>query len=102
LINPIIIPADNRALREAPNAFDAISVNVANNPFFLRVINPLMLRVGILNSPIRGHFVCVDRFRVWRGVIVNELVENDFGGIRDNLQPNLSLSLVGSDSTRLT
>ena len=39
------------------------------------VINPLMFRVGVLNAPISGHFIGVDRFRIWRGVIVDELMQ---------------------------
>src|SRR5439155_10931162 len=61
-------------------------------------INPLMLRVGILNSPIRGHFVCVDRFRIWRGVIVDKLVKHGLSGVRNNLKANLAFALDGSDS----
>src|SRR5439155_3963026 len=37
--------------------------------------------------------VCVDRFCVRRGVVVNELVENDLSGIRNNLEANLALAL---------
>src|SRR5205823_2229953 len=94
----LMIRADNGSLQKAPNALDTVSMNVADNPFLLRVINPLMLRVGILNSPIRGHFVCVDRFRIWRGVIVDKLVKHGLSGVRNNLKANLAFALDGSDS----
>src|SRR5437773_11540149 len=94
----LMIRADNGSLQKAPNALDTVSMNVADNPFLLRVINPLVLRVGILNSPIRGHFVSVDRFRVWRGVIVDKLVKHSLSGVRDNLEANLAFALDGSDS----
>src|SRR5438093_1512735 len=94
----LMIGTDDRTLEQAPNAFNAISVNVADNPFLLRVINPLMLRVGILYSPISGHFVSVDRFCVWRGVIVDKLVQCRLVSVRDNLQSNLAFALHGSDS----
>src|SRR6266496_1122177 len=94
----LMIGADDRPLQEAPDALDAVGVNITNNPFLSGVINPPMLRVGIFDAPIRWHFIRVDRFRVRRGVIVNELVENDLSGVRDNLEANLSLALDGSDS----
>src|SRR5437868_1860412 len=97
----LMIRPDDRPLEQAPNALDAVSVNVANNPFLLRVINPLVLRVGILDSPIRWHLVCVDRLCVWCGVIVNKLVKHGLGSVRDNLQANLALPLDGSDSDSL-
>src|SRR6266498_2486632 len=89
----LMIRTDDRTLEQTPDAFDAVGVNVADNPFFGRMINPTMLRVGIFNSPISWHFVRVDRFRFRRSVVVNELVKNDFSSVRDNLQANLTFAL---------
>src|SRR5438132_10919217 len=94
----LMIGTDDRAFEQAPNAFNAVRMHVTNNPFLLRVINPLMLSVGILNSPIGGHFVCVDRFRVWRGVIMDKLMQRCLVSVGDNLQPNLSGALNCSNS----
>src|SRR5437762_6575529 len=92
-----MVRTDNRPLEQAPNALNSVSVNVANNPFFGGVINPLMFRVGILNSPISRHFIGVDRFRVRRSVVVNKLVEHGLGSVRDDLQSNHSVTLDRSD-----
>src|SRR5260370_3611019 len=92
-----MVRTNDRTLQEAPNALDAVGVNIADNPFLGEVINPSVLRVGIFDSPISRHFVRVDRFRVRRGIIVNELVKHGLSSVRDNLQTNLSLALDGSD-----
>src|SRR5437016_12893939 len=93
----LMIRADDRPLQEAPHALDSVSMNVPNNPFLCGVINPSVLRVGIFNSPIGWHFVCVDRFRVWCGVLVNEFVKHGLSSMWNDLQPNLALALHGSD-----
>src|SRR6266487_446914 len=97
----LMIRADDRPLQEAPNAFDAVSVNVSNNPFLSRVINPLVFCVRIFNSPISGHFIGVDRFRVRSGVVVNKLVQRSLVSVRNNLEANLALSLDCSDCDSL-
>jgi len=66
-----MVGTDDRTLEQVPHALDTVSVNVANNPLFLRVINPLVFRVGIFNSPIRGRFVGVRRC-----VVVDELMQH--------------------------
>src|SRR5205823_8543960 len=86
----LMIRTDDRTLQEAPDAFDAVSVNITYNPFILRVINPFMLCVGIVNSPIRWHFVRVNRFGVRRSVVMDKLVQGRLVSVRDNLQRNLS------------
>src|SRR5437870_1713314 len=94
----LMIGTDDRTLEKAPNAFDAISVNVANNPFLSGVINPLMFRVGVLNSPVSWHFIGVDRFCIRCSVIMDKLVQRCFVGVRNNLQSNLAFALYRSDS----
>src|SRR5260370_38243673 len=93
----LMIRADNRPLQEAPHALNAIGVNVANNPFLFRMINPFVLRVGIFDAPISRHFIGVDRLRVWCGVIVNELVKHGLSGVGSDWHPNLSPAWDGSD-----
>ena len=86
----LMIRTDDGALEQAPDALNAVSVNVADNPFLGRVVNPMVLRVGILNAPIGRKLVGVDRFRVGRGVVVNELVQGRLVRVLDDLKPNLS------------
>src|SRR5205807_2351690 len=96
-----MIGADDRTLEQAPYALDAVCVNVTNNPFLGRVINPFVLSVGIFNSPIRGHFISVDRFRIRCSIVMDELMQYSFCGVRNDLKPDLALSLNGSDSDSL-
>src|SRR5438067_2990546 len=96
-----MIRADDRTLQEAPNALNAVSVNIANNPFFGGVINPLVLSVRIFDSPIRGHFIGVDRFRVRCGVVMDKLMKHSLSSVRDDLQANHAVALDCSDSDSL-
>ena len=81
----LMIRADNRPLQETPDAFDSVGVNVADNPFLGGVINPPVLGVGIFDAPISRHFIRVDRFRVRRGIVTDELLQDRFSRVRDNL-----------------
>src|SRR5438067_13844333 len=96
-----MVRTDDRPLQEAPYALNPIGVNVANNPFFGRVIRPLVLSVGIFDSPIRRHFIGVDRFRVRRGVVMDKLMKHSLRSIRDDLQANHAVALDCSDSDSL-
>src|SRR6266487_4515363 len=97
----LMIRTNDRTLKQAPNALDAVSMNISNNPLFSGVIKPLVLSVGIFNSPIGGHFVGIDRFRVRCRVVVNKLVQRCFVSVRNNLQANLSGALDCPDSNGL-
>src|SRR6266481_7442818 len=94
----LVIRTDNRSLQETPDAFNAISVNIANNPFVSRVINPFVLSVSILDSPISRHFVGVNCFRIRFRIVMNKLVQRCLVSVRNNLQANLALSLDCSNS----
>src|SRR5260370_12818855 len=89
----LMIGADYRAFQQTPNTLYSVGMN----PFLCGVINPLVFRVGILDAPISWHFVGVDRFRVWRGVIRDEFLQRRLVSVSNNLQPNLSLALYGSN-----
>src|SRR5947207_11432934 len=97
----LVTGTDDRTLQEAPNALDAVGVNVADNPFLNRVINGAMLRVGIFNSPIGRKLIGIDGFRVWRGVVANKLLQNVFGRMRYDLQPNHAAALDCSNRDSL-
>src|SRR5438067_5561494 len=97
----LMIRPDDRTLQEAPNALNAVSVNIANNPFFGRVISPLVLGVGIFDSPIRWHFIGVDRFRVRCGVVMDKLMKHGLSSVGDDLQANHAVALDCSDSDSL-
>jgi hypothetical protein len=97
----LMIRPDNRPLQEAPDALYAVCVNVPANPFLRAVANALMARVRIGNAKVCRKLVRVDRLRVRGGVVQNELVEIGLRGVRDDLQPNLTAALNGSDGDGL-
>ena len=88
-----MIRIGNGALQQAPYALDAVGGNVFDNPFFAGVINPFVPCVGILKSLIGRKFIGIDRFRVSRGVVVNELLQGRINRVFNHLQPNLVLAL---------
>ena len=45
LLAKLMIAADHAPLKKAPNAFDAICVNVAANPFFSTMVNAIVFSV---------------------------------------------------------
>ena len=93
-----MIRTDNRTLEQTPNAFNSVGVNIANNLFLLRVINPLVLRVGIFNSPTSWHLISINRFGIRCRGIMDELVQRCLVSVGDYLQPNLSGTLHSSNS----
>ena len=97
----LVVSADDAALQEAPNALDPVSVNVAAHPFLCAVVHALVPRVFIGNSEVSGKLIRIDRFRVWRGVVRDELVERGLGSVLNDLQPNLAVPLQGSDGDGL-
>src|SRR5260370_8362609 len=97
----LMIRANNRAFQETPHAFNSVSVNVTDNPFLCGVINPTMFGIGVLNAPISGHFVSVDRFGVWRGIVMNKFVQRRFVSVRNNLQSDFAPTLNGSNGDGL-
>ena len=70
-----MIRVDNGAPQKAPDAVDAVGMNVSDNPFCRGGINPFVPCVSVFNSRIGRKFVGIDRFYVWRGVVVNELLQ---------------------------
>src|SRR6266480_4627719 len=94
----LMIRSDNGAFKQTPDALNPVSVNVTHNPFLLRVIDPLVACVGIVNAPVSRKLIRVDRFRVGSGVIVNEFVKYFLSRVRNDLKPNLSRALNCSNS----
>src|SRR5437762_288202 len=93
----LMVRTDNGTLQQAPNTLDSVCMNVANNPLLGRVINPLVFRVGVFNSPISWHFIRVDRFRIRRGIVADKLPQYALRCVWNYLQPNHAVALHRSD-----
>src|ERR1043166_323468 len=97
----LVVSTNNRAFKKAPDAFDAVGVNIAANPLFRAVADALMPRVFISDAKVSGKFIGVDGFGLRIGVISNELVKRSPVSMTNNLQPNLAFTLNRSDGNRL-
>lgn len=97
----VVIRADDRPLEQAPDALDAVRMNVSAHPFLYAVIDALVLRVLIGNTEIGGKLIGVDGFRVGSGVFGNEFVKHFLAGMLDDLKANLAPALHGSDGDSL-
>jgi hypothetical protein len=71
----LVVSADDAALEKAPDALNAVRVDIPAHPFFLRVINALVPRVFVGNADVGGELVGVDRFGIGRGMLMDEGVE---------------------------
>src|ERR1700734_2675792 len=71
----LMIRSYNRPLKKAPNAFDAVCVDVSMYPFLFRVVNRAMRRILILDAAIAGMLVCVDICRLRNRRLMDKLME---------------------------
>lgn len=97
----LVVSADNRPLEQTPNALNSVRVNVSANPFLRAVINALMPRIRVANSKVSGKFVGVDRFGIWRGVLLHEGMKSGAVGVWENLKANLATTLNRTNGNRL-
>jgi hypothetical protein len=94
----LVVGANNSPFKQAADALNGVGMNVAAHPFFFAVFDRLVARVRIAQVAVRNVIVGVDRFRLWSGVVRNELLKQEAIGRFDNLQPNLSAPLNRSDN----
>ena len=92
----LVISADDAAFEEAPNALDAVRVNIPANPLFFRMIDALMASIRVANSFVSRKLVSVDRLRLRICVVCDELVKRGLVSVGDDLKANLAFALHGS------
>lgn len=93
--------ADDTAFQQAPNALNAVRVNLSAHPLLFPVVHRLMHRVRVANARVGRKLVRVDGLRIGRGVVCDELVENRLTRVMNDLQANLAPALNGTDSDGL-
>lgn len=86
---------------QAPDAFNAVRVNISAHPLLGAVINTLMPCISVRDPDISGKLIRVDRFRVRRGVVGNELVEGFLVRAFDDLPAKYPAALNGCDGDGL-
>ena len=97
----LVESAHEGALEEAPDAFDAVRVNVADDPFFFGVVHGFMARVVVGDPDIGLEFVRVDGLGLILHVALDEVVERPTLDIGDAFDANLAAALDGARDPRL-
>ena len=94
--------ADDGALQQAPDAFDAVRVHIADDPFLDGVTDDAVPRVGIPDAEVRQQLIGVDRLGLVLDVPVNESVERRLADVGDALKPYLAAALDRSRNPGLS
>ena len=87
--------ADDRALEQAPHAFDAVSVHVTYGPLLNRMIDRLVRRVVIFDSEIGLKLVGVNGLGLVLDGAPDEVMQGFLLHVRDLFQADLTLALDG-------
>jgi hypothetical protein len=97
----LMIRTHNRPLKKAPDAFDAVGVDVAMHPFLLRVVDRAVLGIVVLNAAIAGMLVGVDVLRVGSRRLVDEIVELLLIDPLESFHANRAFALKRADDALL-
>ena len=87
--------ADKRTLEKGPHALYGVGVNVAYNPFILRVVDRFVTGVMVCDSKVATEFVGIDSLCFILDRSVDEVMEGVALGIRYLLQAHGSVALDG-------
>ena len=96
----LMIRANDRSLKKAPNAFITVGVNVAMHPFLFGVVDCAMVGVLVLDAAITRMLVGVDVYRVRGRRFVNEVVEHFFINPFQGFDPNRAVERKKGTGTR--
>lgn len=91
----------HRPLEQRPHGFDAVGVNLSDNPLFFGVIDRPMTGVGVLDSNVGFQLVGVNRFGLILHRTLDKVMQGVASDVRDSLKPNLTSTLDGSGNPGL-
>jgi hypothetical protein len=89
-----MICTDDRPLKKAPNAFYAVRVDVAMNPFLFGVVDRAVFGVLVLDAAIAGVLFSVDVLRVRGRRLGDELMELLFVHAAKGFHANRAFALT--------
>lgn len=95
----LVVGADHATLKQAPNAFNGVGVNVTAHPFLFAMVDRFMARVGVAKVAVRDIIIRVDRFGFRCGVLLNEFAKKKTVWRFNDLQTNLAAPLNSPDDT---
>ena len=87
----------NRTLKQAPNAFNSVSVNITHNPFLFRMVDSFKTGIVVGNADIRFEFIRVYSFGFVLYRSSDKVMDGFFPDVRDFLNTDFTATL---DSTR--
>ena len=70
----LMVGADDRPLKQAPDVLNGIGVDIAIDPLFGAVVDSLVACIVVGNSLVGGPIVGIDCFGVRCGIGVDEVV----------------------------
>ena len=97
-----MIGTHDRALKKRPYTFDGVGVDISPHPFVSVVVDRLMPRIFIGDSPVSRPVVSVDNLRLVLRHVTNKAVESFPVVSISDLEPYVSATLNGSHDHRLT
>ena len=88
--------ADNRTLEQAPHALDSVSMDFADHPLLIGMLDRSMACIVVCNPNVGFQLVSVDCLCLILDVAPDEVMEGMATDVRDTLDPDLSgVSLDG-------
>ncbi len=93
----LMIRPDNRPFEKAPDVLDAVGVELSAHPFFLRMVDGLVVGVEVGDSLVADPLVRDDHLGLRVRMLLDELVQGLSVSSLDYLQANLSPTLDSSN-----
>jgi len=97
----LMVGANDRPLKQAPDALNGVGVNLPMNPLVPSVVDRLVLRVLVPNALVAGPFVRVDFPHLAVDVVLDEAPKGLVASVRNNLHTDAAPALCGSDYDHL-
>src|ERR1700722_3465139 len=100
----LMIRTNDRPLKQAPDALNGVSVNIATHPLFGAVVNGLMCCVGVGNTKVTGSFIGHQAFGLGINSLCHERMKHFSTGLLAAIhaKPDLSAAFYGSEYHRLS
>src|ERR1700733_3958787 len=93
----LMIRTDDRPLKKAPNAFNAVCMNIAVHPFLFGVIDRTVFGVVVLDAAIANVLISVNVLGTRGRSLMDEIVKLLFINPAKRLDPNRAFAFKGTN-----
>ena len=93
-----VIRTDDGALQQAPDAFHAVRMHVAVDPFFRAVVDRAVFGVRVANAFVSRMLVRVDRLCLRLGILMNEGVKLFTVHVANHFETDFPMTFHGSNN----